>query len=160
MPRFRFRLQAVLELKQQQEQALAVQLAARAAALERARDRLQQLIAQRDGVLDALATAGMTLSVDEAGRGFAYIDAAGKRITAQAALVQQAEDELAAVRAVLVRCRQEIEMLEELRARQRAAWLRADLQREEKIAGEIATTRFFQQITAEPILRTHPGADT
>jgi flagellar FliJ protein len=147
MPRFRFRLQAVLELKQQQEQALAVQLAARAAALERARDRLQQLIAQRDGVLDVLAAAGRALPIDEAGQGFAYIDAAAKRIAAQAALVQQAENDLATVRAALVRCRQEIDMLEELRARQRAAWLRAELQREEKIAGEIATSRFLQQHT-------------
>lgn len=144
MPRFRFHLQAVLDLKQQEERALAVQLAARAAALERARDRLHQLIAQRDGVLDALASAGPALSIDEAGRGFAYVEAAGKRIAAQAALVQRAEDELAAARAALVRCRQEIEMLEALRARQRTAWERAELQREEQIAGEIATTRFIR----------------
>ncbi len=159
MPRFHFRLQMVLDLKQQEERALAVQLAAQAAALERARDRLQRLIALRDGVLDALAPAGMALSIDEIRRGFAYADATGKCIATQAALVQQAEDRLAAVRAALVRCRQEIEMLEALRARQHAAWQRAELLREEKIASEIATTRFIQMV-AEHSSGRRSGANT
>jgi|GEM_PF-2381203 flagellar export protein FliJ len=148
MPRFHFRLQQILDVKQQRERALAVQLAAHAAALQHARELLRVLVEQRDGVLSMLAMQGTGLTSEDVVQGFAYVDAADARIAAQTAAVEQAERELDALRAALVRCRQEVEMLKALRARAFAAWQRDELRHEEKAADEIATTRYLHLAAA------------
>jgi flagellar export protein FliJ len=145
MASFRFRLQVVLDTHRRREQTLEGQLAERRSALARERRALDRLTGRRDAAVRRLAEQlASAVDADAAARGFRYVEAVEAQIRAQWDVVHAAVEQVEEARSALVRCRQDVEMLESLREREHAAFRRAELKRDEDAAGEVATARYVR----------------
>jgi flagellar export protein FliJ len=147
MSAFRFRLQPLLdrknELKEEAEKALLArqkELAAEQERLEAARRHEQDLIEKKQRLRrEIMVNQGGVISGDEVRRRVEFIrfvgqevDTAKEGVYAQQLVVAEAETRLKAARRHLVECTRDVDVLVKYRERQEARFLR-DLERKEAL---------------------------
>jgi flagellar FliJ protein len=154
---FKFRLQKVLEMREQREKLLSRQYNELLMQLEHERRlllELQQLQAERREEL-AKKQRG-AVEVHEVMNYFTYLEALAERIEEQVLRVREAEERAEEARQELLRASQERKAVEKLKEQQYDAWRKEQLRVEGVFLDEMASSR-FNRTQAETARKQRPA---
>lgn len=138
---FRFRLQRLLSLREEAEQAQALALAAReaeAAAARAARDALAARHAEADAQAREAASAAPVGHLRQFG---VVVDALEARVDVAGSAVSAAEDAVAEARRALEEKARDRQVLDRLKARHADAWRAEEARQDRELMDEIALGR-------------------
>ncbi|HEX6630203.1 MAG TPA: flagellar export protein FliJ [Gemmatimonadaceae bacterium] len=141
---FQFRLQRLLDLREQKEREKAVELLRAEAAMDAARVALAGLESARESGLARLLGAQGDGTVGQL-RNLAFVlEQLDRRVADAAATLDAAAEETARVRESLTEAHQERRALDRLRDRHEAEWRGHEVQEDRATMDAIALTRFTQ----------------
>jgi len=146
MARFRFRLQKLLDLRRAREKAAIQDLGAALSALEALERRLDELEAGRRAAFEALA-GGVAVDGDDRIRTallMRQIAGLEAGIAAGRAAVTRAEENVAAARVSLLRCKTDVKAFEQVREKAHAAWNDDERREEMRRLDEVSAGRFIR----------------
>lgn len=150
MSRFNFRLQRVLELREQHEQAVATRLAAAQDEADRQRRAHEALCAVREAGAErvAAAHAGVPTIGELQNLGYALqqLDA---QVSASGHVVQSAEATVMQVQGELAAAFQARRVIDRLKEKQQDQWRAGEAQADRHLMDDIALSRFVQSAAAK-----------
>ncbi|HEU4629909.1 MAG TPA: flagellar export protein FliJ [Gemmatimonadaceae bacterium] len=143
---FKFRLQRLLDLREQKEREKAVELRHAEAAFDAARAALAGLEAVRETGREQLLGARGGPTVGELHNLVFVLEQLDRRVAEAAASASAAEAETARVRGDLTTAHQERRALDRLRERYEAEWRGQEVQADRQTMDAIALARFTQSV--------------
>ena len=146
---FKFRLQRLLDLREQKEREKAVELARAESAADEARATLANLAAVRSIGRDRLHAAHVAEGTVGELRNLVFVlEQLDRQLATAEASVGEAEEEAARARGVLGTAHQERRVLDRLKDRHHADWRTVADAADRQTMDGIALTRFTQTATA------------
>jgi flagellar FliJ protein len=156
---FRFRLQRVLELREQAEQARAREMAAATDVAEQARREADALAALREAQREAIDAAANGATVGELQHLTYVVRELDERLDVATEDVRTADAQLAAAQAALRDAARDRRVLDRLREKHVERHQEAALQQDRVTMDEIALAQFARRATTPPAASTaHPNA--
>ena len=159
---FRFRLQAVLDHKQRQEELKQLAYAQALAAQQREEQALAQLTATEMAARDQMRRQYLLgrLDVWNIQVALRHLDVLASQIVVQREAVQRAQEEAEAQRQELVAAMKERQVLETLKERLRARWRLEQDRIEARLVDELATMRHARKTQQVYRLLPPPATQT
>jgi flagellar FliJ protein len=147
----RFRLQAVLNYRQDLEEALQLELGRLQGEEHVARQRLETLRTEADYTLTATGEllSGPLLDMGTAEQGFVYLDALQRRIDDQLAELAELAQQVEAKRREVVEAMQARKVLEKLKQRHERAYAEWARQVEQRLIDDMTTVRHNRRMADE-----------
>lgn len=159
---FKFRLQKVLEMREQKEKLLQQRFMELLAMAEYEKKELEKLYERQEEYRQQLAEKQQgNLEVHEVMNYLSYLEHLADAIEEQKVVVREAEERAEEARLDLMRAAQEKKAVEKLRDKQYEDWMKEQQRAENIFLDEISSSRFNRKAgTAASERRTAPGGRT
>lgn len=150
LPKFVFKLQSVLNIKQQMEDSLKNELANAVKKLEAEKDILRQIEAEMEAKIEDInSKSSKGILVEKLREYNAYIAKLKETGGVQKENINKAQQNVDKYREMLLKAVQEREMLEKLKEIKFQEYLKEQLKEEQRLNDEIASFRYNDQVAGD-----------